>query len=271
MVNPYEVALTRIMYSIPKTILRIAFYEKTKLDPDMIAIEDLIKQNVIRKRVMVDLNLLGGKPKTIVLEHRYLEKIQRNTADGIINTGQFSLYRIPPEEREYRPIIECTGITYPGRFGGSLINATGYGGGVTMGSLAAEVLNSHTLANSPARPMAEALSGELVRLTPAQHAHIDWVLSVRLAYDTELTNLSSSQIDTFSKICVAATKYYVYNELIIDIERGRIEAGYDLSSIRDVINSYSDQNDRYMELLDDMAGAACLDPIRMATILRYQI
>ena len=67
MTNALEVTMVRIMYSIPKDILRLAFYRRRDQDKfipaELVTLDDLILTKVIRGRVLVDLNLMGGKPR----------------------------------------------------------------------------------------------------------------------------------------------------------------------------------------------------------------
>ena len=80
MTNALEVTMVRIMYSIPKDILRLAFYRRRDQDKfipaELVTLDDLILTKVIRGRVLVDLNLMGGKPKQIVLQQAWREEIK---------------------------------------------------------------------------------------------------------------------------------------------------------------------------------------------------
>ena len=275
MTNALEVTMVRIMYSIPKDILRLAFYRRRDQDKfipaELVTLDDLILTKVIRGRVLVDLNLMGGKPKQIVLQQAWREKIKYGPGDYDMNIGPFSLYRIPPEERDNVPIVEVTGIAYPGNLGGSSLNITGYGGGTTLGVIANAVLDSITYASSPSRPNPELLAGDLVKLYPSQHAHVNYVLNCRLCYDEHLTNLNTSAIDTFADLCVCAVKAYCYNELVIDIDRAYVEGGAEVATIGRIVESYADENTKYKELKDLMHGAAFLDPQTLEAFYRYAL
>ena len=233
-----------------------------------ISLNDLIMQKVLRGRIAVDCNLFGGKIKQIVLTQSMMEEVQYSIAENAINAGRYCLYRIPAEERENVAISEVNGITYPGNLGGSHLNMAGYGGGATIPILAAGVLDSQTYASSPPRPLPELISGDLVRLNPPQYSHIDWVLSARLCYDENFTNMNSSALDSFADLVVCAVKAYIYNKLVISIDRGWVEGGSEIGTIKQIVDTYSEMNERYKELLTSFAGGATLDVKRLEVYFR---
>ena len=268
--NPLDIVKSRIFFEIPREILEYAFrcgepWEATY------PIEEIIMQRVIRDRVYKDTNIFGGKTKHIVLLHSYLEHISREAADRYMNTGPFSLYRIPVEEREGCPIVEVHNLTFRGNYAGYVPNASGWAGGTNLTTLGQAVIQSHTFADSPPRPNVHLLSGDLVRLSPSQHSAITWVLSCRIAYDKEFTNLNTSAIDTFANLCVAAVKAYIYNVLVIPLGKAYVQGGYEIGEFKAIVDSYSDAITRYNELLTDFAGTLMLDSTRLEGLLPYLI
>lgn len=275
MANALEVALVRVFASIPRDLLELAFYRRRDKDryipATLVTLDQMVTQKIIRGRVWVDMNLMGGKPKQIVLLRKWIEEVRYTWGDYNMNIGPFSVYRVPPEARDNVPIGEVIGIAYPGNLGGSTLNIAGYGGGTSLGVIANAVLDSQTFASSPARPQPELLAGDLVKLFPSQHAHIDWVLNCRLCYDENLTNLNTNAIDTFADIVVCATKAFIYNELIINLDRAYVEGGAEIATIQRIVESYSDQEQRYKELKDELHGGMFLDPQNMEIFLRHAL
>lgn len=266
--NAIDIALTRLKTRIPAEILDLAFSKREVWEANF-SIEQMIINKVIRGVVLKDANIFGGKHKEIVLRPEYQEKLQRTIDDGYMNTGQFSLYRIPPEAREGLQIIEVNNLTYRGNYAGYIPNAVGFSGGVNLNTLGLGVIDSHTFASSPPRPNVEVLSGDLVRLSPSQHASVVWVLQCRIAYDQDFTNLNSSALDTFADVCVAAVKMTVYNTLIIPMDKNITLSGQVLGEFKRIIDTYAEADQRYAELIDKLAGAMVLDPSRMQRLLPY--
>ena len=268
--NALDIVKTRIFFEIPHEILEYAFRGSESWESTY-PIEEMIMQKVIRTRVYKDTNIFGGKLKQIVLLQSYKEPMDWTPADTYTNTGRHSLYRIPPEEREGCPIVEVHNLTFRGNYAGYVPNANGWAGGRNLSTLGHAVLHSHTFADSPPRPNVMLLSGDLVRLSPSQHSMITWVMSCRIAYDHEFTNLNTSAMDTFANLCVAATKAYIYNKLVIPLGKAHVQAGYEIGEFKLIVDSYSDAITRYNELLMDFAGASMLDPARLEQILPYLV
>ena len=63
----------------------------------------------------------------------------------------------------------------------------------------------------------------------------------------------------------------IYNTNIIRINRGYAESGYVLDEWKTIIDSYSDQEQRYLELLTLMSGVSVLSPDRIMTLMKYII
>ena len=86
-----------------------------------------------------------------------------------------------------------------------------------------------------------------------------------------VTNMASSSIDTFAQMCVAATKSYLYNKLLISVNKAYVEGGYELSEWKMTLDKYADAEDRYQELKKELAGSEMVSPDRCLTLLRYML
>ena len=268
MVNALDNALSHIKLSIPGELIELAFKIR---EPHEVTypIEQMVLEKIIRGIVRKDANIVGGKLKKIALLPEYLEKLDYNVTDAYMFTGPFSLYRIPPCEREGQAIVDVHGVTYRGSYAGYVPHANGWAGGANISTVGASVMDSHTFASAPPRPNITLLSGDLVRLNPSQHSSIVWLMSCRIGYDENFTNLNPQSIITFIDLCIAATKMYIYNKLVIAVDRAFIESGYELGSMKLELDKYGDAEQRYRELLDQFAGATLLDPDRTIELLSY--
>lgn len=266
--NVLDIVLTRIRLAIPKELLDLAFTVREPHEKEY-PVEQMVLEKVIRGIVRKEANIYGGKQKKIVLLPEYREKLKYDKSDAYTFTGPFSLYRIPPCEREGQAIVDVDGLTYRGNYAGYVPHVNGWAGGADVSTVGAGVMDSHTFASHPPRPNVTLLSGDLVRLTPSQHATIIWILHCRIGYDEQFTNLNPQAIDSFIELCIAATKMYVYNKLVIPTDKAWIESGYELNSYKIELDRYQDQADRYRELLKEFCGGAQLDPERIMQVLPY--
>lgn len=271
--SPLNLAVSMVMNRIPIEILELAFrnQEYNYLYP-MASISQKIIDTVIRQRVLKDCNVFGGKTIQIVLLDTFREDIKIDTADTFMPVGSHSIFRIPPEARENSSIIEVHGVTYGAMNNVSMLGYTSSPyGGATMISKAQDILDSHTFSSSPPRPLVILMSGEIVKLVPAQFNQVPWILTARISYDNEFTNLNNSAIHIFSQLVLEAVRAYCYNKLIIPIDKSYIESGMQVTTIKTIIDSYAESEKRYFELLDQMAGMMTMDPTRLMNILPYML
>ena len=263
-----EIALVKIHSSIPPEILEYTFANR-ELRNEVVSIDEMILQKVIRYRVIKDMNVDGGKFKEIVLRRNYIEPLTRNYDDNLMHTGRWSVYRIPAAVREGRPIVEVMNLKFRGAYAGYQPYSTGYIGGANITTVAQGVLDAHTFQTSPPIPNVELLSGDLVRLTPSQHHGTMWAMNCRLAYDECLTNLNTSAIQPFADCCVLAVQAYIFINTTIMLDKAYIQNGYQVGQFKNIIDNYSDANAKYEEAFKVLSAAMFLDPTRLNTFLPY--
>lgn len=263
-----EIALVKIHSSIPPEILEYAFANR-EIRNEIVSLDDMILQKVIRYRVIKDMNIDGGKFKEILLRREYMEHLTRNKDDNLMHTGRWSIYRIPPHAREGLPIAEVMNLKFRGAYAGYQPYSNGYIGGANLTTMAQGVLDAHTFQTAPPIPNVELLSGDLVRLTPSQHHGTMWAMNCRLCYDDCLTNLNTSAIMPFADLCVLATQAYIYINTTVPLDKAYIQNGYQIGQFKTIIDSYSGANEKYEEKYKELAGAMFLDPARLNAFLPY--
>ena len=257
--------LNRINSTIPLPILNEAF----EPDKRYMSLDECIREDVICRRVLDDCNLFAGKVSRIVLQASWAEKTNIPPMLGIISTGSYTVYRIPPMMRENKRIVAVVSLEYPPQYySGNLLT---YGGasltGSTAGDLACQALNSVSGGSQFYKPTPILKEGHLVYIYPPQSTHIDWIMTCRLEYDSEYTNINDSAVKPLVDLVECATKAYIYNKLILKIDAVKLEGGYEMGKFREIVESYADQNEKYDELLMNFRGGALLDPDRMARII----
>jgi len=265
MVNAIDLALTEVHFQIPYKLLQLAFMRNTK--QFNLSMDEEIMAQVISPRVIKHCNLVGGKYKEIILRTEFWEPIQLEKAALVSNIGQYSVYRIPPEEREGLPLIDVTEVEWPGVQNGYGLPYSGYYSGNSVANAARKMLDSQTFRSTPPKPTVEVLSGDLIRLNPSQHNHMQWVLTCRLAYDDNFMNMEPSAAKVFAELCVEAVKSYIYNTIVIAMDQAYIEAGAELGVVKSTIEEYKESEARFKELLEKFAGMAKYDNLYLKKLM----
>lgn len=263
--NTMRMVFSHIHHSVPDTILKLAFssdndnslIDKTSHAP--VTVDQIIHKKIIKGRVLDDCNLVGGKQKQIILRSYMLEKAAYTQQEKTMPIGPCSFYRIPPEDRDNQPITRISHVDYPSQYMSSQYDSFRPTYGVSVRRLARSVLASHTGGDFLPPPKAEPVDGGLIRLFPAQYSHIDWVITADIAYDEYFTSLNPEAVSSFREMVLSATKAYIYNKLIIEIDQGKILYGADIGVIRDIITEYKEEESKYNEMLGEFSGGVILD------------
>ena len=274
MANAIEAALKEIYIQIPRQILDLAFLPRQR----MITLDKCIQDDVIIPKVQYDCNIVGGREFTVVLKSNWVIDAVLPSTYNMYSGSTYCIYRIPPEARENRPIVDCISINYPGYmygYGTGLntipnMGMTGYG--QDIGSLACTTMGAMN-GSGVSCPTPIRMSGHEVKLTPITMGYgqnIDWILRCRLAYDREMTNLNTRAIRTFAELCTIAVKAYIYTKLIVQIDAQYLEGGQEMGVVKDIVSSYSDAYQQYQEKLLKFHGTSVhLDPELMAKRIYY--
>jgi len=267
--NAVDASLNRIINTLPKFVLKIAFDNE-------LGIANAIHQKVIEEIVLIDCNMCGGTTIQIDLKKAWNEMVK--------DEAPFTVYRIPPEARDNREIVEVHRLQYTPRNRPAYFSYTGavqstilyqHDPRVHLSALdkaQQTMLTSKSgIGGSPTTPHVQLLHGEMIRLHPSPRAHIDWTLTCRVAYDPEMMNLNSEAIDRFAEICTTATKIYCYNNLIENLDIGFIKHGAEISAVKNQIEKWDGLGDIYRDQVTAFSKAASLDIMRIANIIQYAL
>lgn len=263
--NTMQYLLNRINSTIPIQILEEAFEPKKYYQ----SLDERIKDEILLGRVLPDCNLFAGKVARIVLQASWAESTSIPPMVGIITTGDYTVYRIPPKYRDYKKIVSVTALEYPPQYySGNMLTYNGYNmTGSNAGDVACQVLNSVTGSGGMYHPTPILKEGNLIYIYPPQSTHMDWILICKLAYDDEFSNINDSAVYPLMQLVECATKAYIFNKLALKIDQMKLEGGYDFGRFKEIVDGYSDQNEKYDELLLEFRGGASIDPDRLARII----
>lgn len=260
MAQAIEMALIQVYATIPYEIL-VPVFEPHRRG---MALDHCIYQDIIQSRVLKECNLYAGKMTSIPLLAEYVEETNVSNYHAFPFNTLYAIFRIPPHMREHKSLTHVISVEFPNNY----FNTSPYGvygmsdgngrcSSVNMSSLACQALAGAAGVlggiNGPygtPKPIPQLLAGDLVKLTPTASLPLPgfaWMLTCRLEYDSELTNLNASAVKPFTNLVEHATKAYIYNHAILKIDKFYTDGGMELGRFREVIDSYSDQEEKYRE------------------------
>ena len=220
----FKYGTSRIIAEIPPQILEKAFNAHPQYGAGLFKSRaEIIADEVIRKRVTVDCNVVGGEQRSISLDGVKARRV----ADALI-------YTIPLKKTGGRHII--TAMTLETSEGGDANVAGGIldavSGPETLNSSRVELVGPNTIAVSSVIP------------------GIGMFLRCMLSNDPELSNFSQKSYLAFGELCVLAAKATIYNKLFITLGESGSNGGNTNAATQSVIDSYSDATELYNEFLN---------------------
>ena len=241
--SPITKAIDECKFRIPRQILQQVFANKNYHWRDKpITIDEAIAVAVVRQRVLVDCNLVGGVEVFITLDNLPIDKPDLYS----------SVIHIPKQYTQGRSIISALSI---GVTSAAMLN-TNYGlSNVKPCSVTPLLQNAMNVMDAMGDvPMVSSarvsLIGEntiLVRdnapLSPGS------TLRCIIANDEHMNHIPLRAHLAFSKLVELAVKSYVYNEYVITLDQGQLAGGQELGRFKDIVDGYADSEELYQTFL----------------------
>jgi hypothetical protein len=236
-------SLANLKRVIPMDILRAVFLKREMGYRDNMenTIDEQLMALVIRPRVLVDCNLVGGVEVFIPL-------------DGIPVWRQndyTSIYRIPKEKTQGRSIMSVMNITFSDPTKVSSYGVAAGDQNTFMLQAAQSVMDAQ--GSIPVTSTAYVqLIGEnvvMVRDTVVLPANI--YLRCQLANDENMSHIQTRSFRHFSKLVELAVKSYIYIEYAIPMDMGQLFGGQQLGRFKEFVDSYADSEELYNTYLTE--------------------
>lgn len=240
MLAPLQKAVDEIKASIPRQILDEVFIEKGYYQRGLPAsLDELIITKVLRPRVLVDCNLVGGTEVLIPLH---------NVPPFKTNENEF-VYRIPKELTQNRSINSVLSISYGASYRFANKNTVGLLQSSGAAGIASKVINAASSIPIVSSDRVQLIGENIVLLSNPEFINEDIVLRAILANDENMSHLQLRSYLAFAALCVLATKAYIFNHAVIPMDMGQLSGGQNLGRFKDVIDGYSDSNELYSTYL----------------------
>lgn len=248
MMDPVRKALDEVKFRIPRAILEEVFIKRLQTWSNgtwnMAAtnVDNEILSTVIRPRVMVDCNLLGGMQAFIPLAG--VPYVQPNLYT--------SVYRIPKTLTQGRLIIAALNITF-----NDPTNMSNYGTMATSQTSISMQVGQAVMDAQGAIPLTSTADVQLIGENTIMVRDLitmptNCYLRCQLALDENLNHLQLGSYRAFSKMVLYAVEAFIYNELIIKMGSGELQGGQVLGVFKERIDAMSDANQNYDDYLKDV-------------------
>jgi len=261
-------AINEILFRIPREILKLAYMDRQDFRAAPISLEEQIRRKTIMARVIVDTNIVGGD--TILVDLHGIEPKKLDQWNYI--------FEVPAEKVNYRTILTVLSVNYMAY--NSVANNYLPGTSAStpnhindISSAAHRAMDSR--GNIPIVSNSECLVVGHNTIMVKNHLITARVVQARciVTNDERLSNISIRNAPAFSKLCEYAVKSYIYNELLIALDRGYLERGQELGVIKSYIDGLSDAEENYQTFLREEWGAVNTinDRLTYEDLIRIQL
>jgi len=267
--NPIAKALDNIKYTIPIAILKEAFTDShSRWRNPNLSIDDCIATKVIRPRVLLDCNLVGGTTVNISLDGIAPEIVDQFT----------TIYSIPPDRTAGKTILSVLSLGYmPYQANFNMMSGNlAYATPTSMNSVtqaAQRIGDSYSAMPVLANAQTELVGHNVIMVREQHKISSTYYIRCILANSDNMGNISPRSILAFAKLCELAVKSYIYNQLIIRIDQSFLQGGQELGAFKNIVESYADAEEMYNTHLREVwqATAFMNDSISYDRFLRLQV
>lgn len=245
-------SLDELQYRIPIQILELAFRDDiVNYRRAPVSLNERILSKVLRPRVLLDIDIVGGQVVIIPLE---------NIAPRYIDTFTM-IFEISKELTSYRPIMSVLSVGYLPY--ASAQNTLSGGIGVSNACGLNDVLSAtqrvaDSYSNIPvlSNATAEIIGENVILLRDQARITNAYQLRCVLGNEEQLNNLQPRLYHIFAKAVELAVKSYIYNTLFIKIDQAYLTGGQELGAVKEVVLSYSDAEQMYQDYTREIVQKA---------------
>lgn len=230
-------AISDVRNRIPTEILNIAFMTKIALIPGKVTtLDEQIKSIICRDIVLQDCNIVRGVSYTIPVDKCNQYNISYH------NNQNHLIIEVPYSLTDNREILSALGLTYAPK-------QTGFSGNelVNLASMAMNNISSNV--GGVTTSNVEIIGPNTVMVHENILGGIGGHLRITIENDPNFRNINNRAANAFSKLVLLATKGFIYNELVLELDKGYIYGGHDLSKIVEIVDRWENAWEEYDEYL----------------------
>lgn len=247
--NVIQNAVGDLKFRIPRQILEKAFVTRYgEWKPNYRGIDELIINNVVKPRVLVDCNLIGGTQAIVPLTGLGQDKPTEYT----------TVIHIPKERTQGRSINSVLNVSFispdslsawSGVNSGGTVGSYGGSENTALMSAAAGMMSAFDRIPMVSTARVELIAENTILLTDTINLSSNCYLRCILSNDENFSSIPLRSYRYFSNLIEYAVKAYIYNALIVDIDKGELSGGQTLGIFKEIIQGYSEAEQNYQDYM----------------------
>ncbi len=252
--NALIYAINEITHVIPHELLQAAFtIDDSPETVNLNTVDDKILRKLLRKRVLIDMNITGGIETIIPL----------NNVQPSFYEYFYTIYQIPPELTMNKEIVSAlnillmpgSGVFGQGNLGGNSFGNIGYMNENPVMNVANRIGSAASPSGVLSNAHLEIVGYNTILIYANFRVLTNFGLRVLLENDSNLNNIQPRSYKDVAMACILACKAYIYNKLIIPVNSGYLASGQDLGMFKSILESYSEAEADYNTFLKERLGA----------------
>lgn len=195
---------------------------------------------VIKPRVLVDANLVGGQMAIIPLEGLPAKYMDTYSV----------VFEVPLDRTAGREIVSVLSIGYLPQV--NSFNSMGNGIGTInpnsmsdLMSAAQRVADSHSNIPLISNATCDLVGYNTVLVRDQIRVTSAYQIRCMLANEVNLSNINPRSYLAFTELCVLAVKAYIYNRLLIAMDQAYLSGGQELGAMRTYVEGLADAAEMY--------------------------
>lgn len=233
--NAITKALSEIRFAIPSEVLNIAFMERSPRINQVISLDERILNSILRPKVLVDLNLVGGITTKIDLNYCSIKELA---------TREF-IIEVPKNLTNGKSIVSLLSLVSNVLYSQTMPTI----GASPVMSSAINMMNNLGTENIIQTSKLELVGENVVLVQDPTAPLYSGILRCNVENNTNLENINPRAYLTFAELCILAVKSYVWTNAKIKLDQGYIYGGHELGSVTEIIDGYADAREMYNEFL----------------------
>lgn len=238
--NAITRAVDTVKFRIPRRILEEVFVERSarwRQAPK--SIDECILEQVVRPRVLVDCNLVGGTEAFVYLDDIPYERMNDYT----------SVYRIPKTKTQGRSILSVLNITFADPTKVSSYGIAAGAQNTTLLQAGQAVMDAYGALPVTSTHRVQLIGENTIMVRDTIVLPPDVYLRCILANDENMSHIQMRSYQAFCKLVELAVKSYIYNDQIIELDIGKIRGGQEIGKFKEIVDGYADAEEQYQEYL----------------------
>ena len=234
-------AINRVLLEIPSEVLNLALMRKADVYKVNTTISQQIEDLIITPIVLQDINLIGGISLTINLNECNIGYYELNF------TSRNVIISVPYNLTGNKKIVNALNVSCGGT-GGSLYNSTA---DPLFNLLKNKYQYDAKIESSSVFTNLEIIGPNTILLHDNVNVLNLCFLNVLVENNKNLNNIQPASYPYFAELVVLATKTYIYNKLVIELDKGAIYYGHDINKVGDIVSDYASAIEDYKTYLKE--------------------